>query len=83
VVICSRTYEDVASVAAELNTDHDGRVVPVECDVTDSESVRYLVDTAVDEFGDLRVLVNNAGDPLSQQTCSTDVMRRTLSGCSN
>lgn len=72
VVICSRTYQDVASVAAELNTDHDGRVVPVECDVTDSESVRYLVDTAVDEFGDLRVLVNNAGGSVE----SADLLHR-------
>ncbi|MBV0902653.1 SDR family NAD(P)-dependent oxidoreductase [Haloarcula salina] len=61
VAICSRSYDDVESVATELTADHEGRVVPVECDVTDREAVRNLVDTAIDEFGDLRVLVNNAG----------------------
>ncbi|WP_336336564.1 SDR family NAD(P)-dependent oxidoreductase [Haloarcula brevis] len=61
VAICSRSYDDVASVAEELTAAHEGRVVPVECDVTDREAVRNLVDTAIDEFGDLRVLVNNAG----------------------
>lgn len=61
VAICSRSYDDVESVATELTAAHEGRVVPVECDVTDREAVRNLVDTAIEEFGDLRVLVNNAG----------------------
>lgn len=61
VAICSRSYDRVAPVAEELSASHDGRVVPVECDVTDSGQVRDLVDTAIEEFGDLRVLVNNAG----------------------
>ncbi|PHQ44926.1 3-oxoacyl-ACP reductase [Halorubrum sp. C3] len=72
VVICSRTYDDVATVANELEATHDGRVVPVECDVTDSEAVRDLVDTAVEEFGDLRVLVNNAGGSVE----SADLIHR-------
>lgn len=61
VAICSRSYEDVESVAEQLMDKHDGRVVPVECDVTDADAVRDLVDVAIEEFGDLRVLVNNAG----------------------
>ncbi|ACV47069.1 MULTISPECIES: SDR family NAD(P)-dependent oxidoreductase [Halomicrobium] len=61
VAICSRSYEDVAPVAERLTAEHDGRVVPVECDVTDPDAVRDLVDVAIEEFGDLRVLVNNAG----------------------
>lgn len=61
VAICSRSFDDVEPVAERITADHDGRVVPVECDVTDAEAVRNLVDAAIDEFGDLRVLVNNAG----------------------
>ncbi|MFC4540471.1 SDR family NAD(P)-dependent oxidoreductase [Halosolutus amylolyticus] len=61
VVICSRSYDRVDPVAEELTAAHEGRVVPVECDVTDSDAVRKLVDTAIDEFGAIRVLVNNAG----------------------
>lgn len=61
VAICSTTYEGVESVAEELTADHDGRVIPVECDVTDHDEVKMLVETAVKEFGDVRVLVNNAG----------------------
>jgi 3-oxoacyl-[acyl-carrier protein] reductase len=61
VAICSRSYDRVEPVATELTDEHDGRVVPVECDVTDSDDVRNLVDVAIEEFGDLKVLVNNAG----------------------
>lgn len=61
VAICSTTYEHVESVADELTAAHDGRVVPVECDVTDHEEGRELVETAIEEFGEVRVLVNNAG----------------------
>lgn len=61
VAICSRSYDRVEPVAEELTARHDGRVVPVECDVTEREQVRDLVDFAISEFGDVRVLVNNAG----------------------
>lgn len=61
VAICSRSYDRVEPVAAELTEAHEGRVVPVECDVTEREEVRAFVDTALEEFGEIRVLVNNAG----------------------
>lgn len=61
VAICSRSYDRVEPVVEELTEIHEGRVVPVECDVTEREEVRKFVDTALDEFGEIRVLVNNAG----------------------
>ncbi|MBX0297507.1 SDR family NAD(P)-dependent oxidoreductase [Haloarcula nitratireducens] len=61
VAICSRSYDDVETVATELTDEHDGRVVPFECDVTDSDAVRDLVDQTIEEFGGIRALVNNAG----------------------
>lgn len=61
VAICSRSYDRVEPVAAELTEAHEGRVVPVECDVTDREEVREFVDVALEAFGEIRVLVNNAG----------------------
>ena len=62
VVICSRTLEDVESVAEELNgSDLPGEALPVECDVTDRDDVDALAAAAVEEFGGVDVLVNNAG----------------------
>jgi 3-oxoacyl-[acyl-carrier protein] reductase len=72
VVICSRTYEDVEAVAEQITAAHDGRVVPVECDVTDAADVRALVDTAIEEFGDLKILINNAGGSIE----SADLLHR-------
>jgi 3-oxoacyl-[acyl-carrier protein] reductase len=73
VVICSPTYRDVERVATQLSTEHAGRVVPVECDVTNRTDVRELVDTAIEEFGEIRVLVNNVGGSKS----SANLLHRT------
>lgn len=62
VVICARTQADVDAVAEELNrTELPGEVLPVECDVTDREAVEVLARATIEEFGDVDVLVNNAG----------------------
>lgn len=62
VVICSRSSGDVEDVATELNdTDLPGTVYPVEADVTDRNDVDTLRERTLDEFGEIDVLVNNAG----------------------
>ena len=61
-VICSREQDNVDPVAEEINgSDRPGRVLPIECDVRDRESVDAMVDRTVTEFSDLDILVNNAG----------------------
>ena len=60
--ICSREQDNVDPVAEEINDgDAPGRVLPIECDVRDRDSVELMVETTVEEFGGLDVLVNNAG----------------------
>lgn len=41
--------------------DHGGSAISVKADVTNPEAVNHMVERTVEEFGDLGVLVNNAG----------------------
>ena len=50
---------DAGSVASEINQ-NGGRAFAVNADVTDPESVRRMVATAVEQFGGIDILVNNA-----------------------
>ncbi len=62
VVLCSRKQDNVDAVAESIaDSDRPGSALAVECDVTDRDAVDALVETTVEEFGGLDVLVNNAG----------------------
>ncbi|MFH1487740.1 MAG: glucose 1-dehydrogenase [Pseudomonadota bacterium] len=60
MVLCSRTRADLESVADEVRA--MGRKALVQTvDVTKSKDIKAMADAAVDEFGRIDVLVNNAG----------------------
>lgn len=59
VVLAARREDRVQMLAAEL-----GGAIAVRCDVTDQAQVASLVQTALDSFGRIDVLVNNAGQGL-------------------
>ncbi|MFO7836821.1 MAG: glucose 1-dehydrogenase [Candidatus Thorarchaeota archaeon] len=61
VVIAARRYERLVENAEQIMEDNDVRIVPVEADVTKEDQVINMVDTAVEEFGSLEIMVNNAG----------------------
>ena len=61
VVIAARRVEKLREVAERLEVSNDVRVVPVETDVTIESQVVHMVDTAINEFGSLEIIVNNAG----------------------
>jgi 3-oxoacyl-[acyl-carrier protein] reductase len=60
VVISDLRQEDVDKAVAQLAA-AGGKVAGHECNVTDEDSVNGLVDRVVEQFGQLDVLVNNAG----------------------
>jgi 3-oxoacyl-[acyl-carrier protein] reductase len=60
VALLARNREDLARVEAELRA-AGRRALAVPCDVTDRAAVDRAVDTLTREFGDVSVLVNNAG----------------------
>ena len=61
VVVCARRA-DVLTQAAEAVAEQTGaQIVPVTADVSRAEDVERVIQTAVDHFGRLDLLVNNAG----------------------
>ena len=60
LVLAARSTADLEQVAAEI-TALGVRALPVQCDVTDANSRRTLVDAATAEFGNIDLLINNAG----------------------
>src|SRR5215210_4764046 len=61
VCVGARSIEDVERAVRELDGVGDGGVTGAACDVRVREEVEALVAHAVEEFGGVDVLVNNAG----------------------
>ncbi|MCJ7521928.1 MAG: SDR family NAD(P)-dependent oxidoreductase, partial [Dehalococcoidia bacterium] len=79
VVLCARKLEpcrEAAKAIAEIGV----RSLAVECDVTDPEAVKALVERAVSEFGRIDILINNAGFIWEQppESVTLDTWNKTL-----
>jgi NAD(P)-dependent dehydrogenase (short-subunit alcohol dehydrogenase family) len=59
VVICDIDKEELAKTESELR--NYGNVLAVPTDVTDMDDVKRLVNTAVEKFGTIHILINNIG----------------------
>jgi meso-butanediol dehydrogenase/(S,S)-butanediol dehydrogenase/diacetyl reductase len=67
VVVNGRRPEPIAATAGKI-VEAGGRAIAVAADVTSAEQVRKLADSALDTFGRIDVLVNNAGAVVSRTT---------------
>ena len=61
VVIASRKLDGCEKLAAEIREKYGRRALPVACNVSDWQQCNALIDAAYAEFGQVDVLVNNAG----------------------
>jgi gluconate 5-dehydrogenase len=61
LVIAARRQEKLVKVVEEISRNYGVKVVPVKTDVSQEEQVIDMVKTAVEKFGSIEILVNNAG----------------------
>lgn len=79
VVAAARRVERLEALVREIKT-QGGTAVAVPCDVTKSDDLQQLVDRALEEYGRIDVLVNNAGVPLTKGFIESSVDDRVVNG---
>lgn len=60
VALGARSTDKIEALADSINK-NGGKAIAVTTDVTDRDQVKNLVDLAVNEYGNMDVLLNNAG----------------------
>lgn len=83
VVIADIDEEGAEETVTELDDEFEAEAVAVPCDVTSPVDVRSMVESAVDRFGEVGILVNNAGAAQIARTweMSEEEWQRTLDVC--
>src|SRR5215218_3491324 len=72
LVLAARTESQLDEVAADVRA-AGGEAVTVVADVSDLDTLQGLVDAAVEAFGGIDVVVNNAGGSMPQGFMDTSV----------
>ncbi|MBM7621511.1 3-oxoacyl-[acyl-carrier protein] reductase [Bacillus tianshenii] len=63
VVLASRNAEKLNEVQAELENLQGGQVRYIQTDITQPDQIKQAVEHTIDSFGQLDILINNAGGP--------------------
>ena len=61
IVPVARREEKIREVAEMLRDDFGVDTLPIRCDITDTKMVEAVVDEALEHFGHIDILINNAG----------------------
>ena len=64
VVICGSNIENAKKAVENIKSDlniSDNNIMPVGLNMKDKESIKYVVESVIDRFGRIDVLINNAG----------------------
>ena len=74
VVMAARRKEKGEAAAAELNAAGKVECTFFQCDVSDPDQVKALIDFAVEKYGRLDTMVNNAGyNPIHMDACDMSI----------
>ncbi len=63
VVICARNLTELEKAKAEIENNLNNDVLAVQADVTNYDDIKKLVNSTVEKFGTVHILVTNAGGP--------------------
>jgi NAD(P)-dependent dehydrogenase (short-subunit alcohol dehydrogenase family) len=66
VVIVARRQEVLDQAVQEIQTATEGSVVPLALDITTEGASQKMIKTAIDNFGQLDIIVNNAGTSMAK-----------------
>jgi len=66
VVIVARRQEVLDQAVQEIKTATEGSVVPLALDITTDGASQKMIKTAVDNFGRVDIIVNNAGSSMAK-----------------
>lgn len=61
IVPIARRMEKLEEVATELRTEYNIEVLPIRCDITQTDQVEAVVKQTMEHFGRIDILINNAG----------------------
>lgn len=61
VVLAARREDRLEKIAAEIKSNYEGSAVVAPTDVTNEAAVESLIETAVERFGSLDIVIANAG----------------------
>ncbi len=61
VIPLARREEKIKEVAKMLISEYGVEALPIQCDITDTAKVEEAIDKALEHFGHIDILINNAG----------------------
>jgi len=67
LVICARDHESLARTAEAIANNTGVSVVPIQADLTSSSDIKGVIDSGIERFGNIDILVTNAGGPPAGQ----------------
>ena len=61
IIAVARRQNLIDEVAADISNTFNVPAVGIRCDITDTDSVETMVDTVMEKYGRIDILINNAG----------------------
>lgn len=81
IAACDLVYEDLLTLQEEIART-GGECLPLQCDVREKDQIHQVVDKAIEKFGTVDILVNNAQgglEPVEWEDLTDEVIATSLS----